>query len=291
MLGMNFTRLDVPWPAVDWLRVWDIGCDWSRIHLAPGRFDWSLLDQVVARAESVGAQIIYTAHGTPAWLAENPNNPHNAPWMPPGANSVPTDLDEWNKFIWALVERYQGRIDAIELGNELQIADFLYPYNDHTRTRWAEMTTVAHHTIKSIDPDMLVLGASIIPRSSAGGMHRASKWLECLRQQHWPVDAMATHIYPYVGDNYPKFADYYDAAHHAVVQHGGPKHLWVTEASFDLGGPVMEDAKAQNILRKVREKHHGFVLWYAFDRPDLGGMSAQFKPGTLAWSELEKYRN
>lgn len=120
-----------------------------------------------------------------------------------------------------------------------------------------------------------------------------SRWLldSHLADRAWPVDAMATHIYPLVGENYPEFADYYDAARDAVMQRGGPHHMWITESTFDLGGPVMDDAKAQNILRKVLEKHKGFVFWYAYDRPDLGGMSALFEPGTLAWSELELYRN
>jgi len=291
MLGMNFTRLDVPWPQVDWVRIWDVGCDWSRIHVGPDEYDWTLLDQVVARAEMINAKVIYTAHGTPTWLAANPDNPNNAPWMPPGANSVPTSIDEWNKFIWNLTTRYSGRIHAIELGNELQLADFLYPYDDETLSTWATMTWRAHHTIKSIDPTIVVIGASILPRTSSGGIHRAEKWLLHLADRAWPVDAMATHIYPLVGENYPEFADYYDAARDAVMQQGGPHHMWITESTFDLGGPVMDDAKAQNILRKVLEKHKGFVFWYAYDRPDLGGMSALFEPGTLAWSELELYRN
>lgn len=290
MLGMNFTQLETDWPRVDWVRIWDIGCDWSRIQSARHEYDWTRLDAVVGKAEAVGAKIVYVMHGTPRFLAENPNNDHTAPWMPPGSNSIPKDVDVWNEFAWEVASRYKGRIHAYEIGNELQLADFLHPWNDYTRGVWARMTKRAYRTIKAVDPDALVIGASVLPRKSSGGMKRGDLWLSALKKEGWPVDAMACHIYPTVGENYPEWAAYFQEVKSSVKAKGGPSKVWVTETLFDLLGPPMTDAKSQNITRKVREKHAGYVFFYAYDRPDLGGQGPWIKPGTLTWSELEKFR-
>jgi len=40
---------------------------------------------------------------------------------------MPTDINEFNKFIWNLATRYLGQINYFEIWNEPQLADFLYP--------------------------------------------------------------------------------------------------------------------------------------------------------------------
>ncbi len=300
MLGMGFTQLEPDWPAVDYVRIWDIGCDWARINTARNVYEWSRLDAVVAKAESIGARVCYVHHGVPQWLAKNPVNEHTAPWMPPGSNSVPKDLDAWNEWVWHVATRYHGRIHSYEIGNELQLPDFLYPWDQSTRNTWAKMHKRAYNTIKAVDPDALVGTASILPRKSSGGVKKGGKYLDEIakvagktkkgNQKAWPADFVACHIYPTVGENYPEWRDYYKEVKKASKDRGGPGKVWVTETAWDLLGPATDDAKGQNMMRKVREKHSGYVFWYAYDRPDLGGTGGLMKEGTLTWSELEKFR-
>ena len=295
MLGMGFTQLEVDWPRVDYVRIWDIGCDWARINTSRNVYEWQRLDEVVAKAESIGAKICYVHHGVPQWLAKDPDNPHCAPWMPPGSNSVPKDIDAWNEWVWHVASRYTGRIHSYEIGNELQLSDFLYPYDGSTRATWAKMHKRAYNTIKAVDPAALVGTASILPRQSSGGVKKGGKYLDEIAKLakggDWPADFVACHIYPLVGENYPEWADYYKEVKSASKERGGPSKVWVTESAWDLLGPVTDDAKGNNMMRKVREKHSGFVFWYAYDRPDLGGTGPLMKPGTLTWEELERFRN
>jgi hypothetical protein len=60
MVGMHFNSLD-GWPSygVTHVRLWDIGVSWSEIHLGVDVYDWSRLDQVVAKVESIGAKMTY----------------------------------------------------------------------------------------------------------------------------------------------------------------------------------------------------------------------------------------
>ena len=61
MRGMGFTRTDQEWPSgVTHGRIWDIGCTWADIHVAPDVFNWDRLDEVVAKMEANGiTHILY----------------------------------------------------------------------------------------------------------------------------------------------------------------------------------------------------------------------------------------
>ena len=137
---------------------------------------------------------------------------------------MPYDVDEFNKFCWNLAARYSGRISYYEIWNEPQLADFLYPYDDSELNCLATMTSRAYSTIRSIDPNVMIISASMLPRASSGGMTKAQKYLSALKshgrmrlyglqiannnnscyyfypywllRSGWNVDAFATHIYP-----------------------------------------------------------------------------------------------
>ena len=296
MIGMNHSDLDKPWPKTTWVRCWDIQCDMARVHLARHSYDWSRLDRWFDKAESIGAKTVYVIHGTPAFNAKNPTNEHNAGWMPAGANSVPKSIDVFNEFVHALCSRYKGRLHAIEVGNEAaNLLDFWNPITKASMETLVKMHKRAYKTAKSIDPSITVVANCILPRKSSGGVKKAQKFIDAMKAAGWPCDAVSCHIYPLPdnpdahggGANYPEFKRDYDAVKSAVKKAGGPyKKCWVTEFSIDLLKPRLSDAKAQNIIRKIREKHKGFVFYYAWDRPDLGGLYVG--PNTLAWSEMEK---
>lgn len=107
MSGMGFTSLD-GWPGsgITHVRIWDIGVSWREIHLGVDVYDWSRLDAVVSQIQSMyGAKITYVIGACPQWLAKYPDQPYYAPWLGPGSNSMPYDMDEFNKFAWNLATR------------------------------------------------------------------------------------------------------------------------------------------------------------------------------------------
>ena len=293
-LALNITDLDWEWPKVDWVRIWDVQCDWARIHTGPGQYDWSRLDHAFNRAQNAGAKVCYVMHGTPGWLAKKNPNEHTAPWMPPGSNSVPKNLDHANEFVWNLMTRYKGRIHALEVSNEVQLADFMFPWSESNRKTWAQVTKRAYKTVKSIDKNVLVVGGCVLPRKSSGGMKKGNLWLDELKKVGWPCDAVACHIYPTKGENFPQYKGYLDEVKAAVKKRGGPGKIWVTETLFDLLAGSMPDDKSANLVRKVQDKTNNLTFWYSVTqngRPDLQGQGKWMKPGTLTWAELEKNRN
>lgn len=286
MIGMHFNNP----PNIadsDWVRLWDCGVTWKDIHKAPDSFDWSRLDYLMNLYS--GRKILFCIAATPRWLAEDPDAPHFAPWLGPGTNSLPVDIDEFNKFVWNLTKRYKGKIHAYEIWNEPQLADFMYPYSKKNINKLALMTWRANRTIKRVDPNALVIGASILPRKSSGGMRRANHFLKALQKRNWPVDRMAVHIYPEIGSGPLQWASYLADAKTAVRKLGGPTRLWVTETNYNLLGPVISDQDAQEIIRKTYEyagKHP--VFWYSWDMTNvLGGLNMKHGSGT--WESIQRF--
>jgi hypothetical protein len=68
------------------------------------------------------------------------------------------------------------------------------------------------------------------------------------------------------------------------------KKLWITETTYGLLGYTIPDEKCEQL---VQDTYAGdgnrFIFWYAWQRPDLGGM--QIGPNTAAWSAIKQYHN
>ena len=274
MIGMNFSGGFLePWPdEVTHVRLWDNGIAWKDIHLGPDNYMWGALDAFVEKA--AGKHITYVIGATPRWLAKYPDQPHYAPWLGPGSNSMPYSLDEANKFAWNLATRYKGRIKAYEVWNEPQLADFLYPYNDTECNALASMTKRFYSTIKACDPAALVLAASVLPRESSGGMNKARRYLSAMQRKDWNVDAFTCHIYPEVGYWAPRWKSMLSDTASTLQSMGAPtSKLWITETLLGLLGPALTDAAAiDTAVKAIYEGDGGrFVFWYAWNRPDLGG--------------------
>ena len=290
MIGMHMTdRGD--WgsiPAeVTHLRIWDVGAHWGAIHTAPRTFDWTLLDELVDKAGD--RHVTYVIAGCPRWLAKHPDQEHFAPWLGPGSNSMPWSVDEFNDFCWQLATRYKGRINAYEVWNEPQLVDFLFPYTTAECNTLAQMTKRAYSTIKACDPAALVLAASVLPRDSSGGMKRATKYLLALRRKGWNVDAFTCHIYPEIGTGSKRWKAMLDDVVEGLRSLDPPtKKLWITETAYGLLGYDIPDAKARQLVRDTYDWDGGrFTFWYAWDRPDLGGM--RVGPGTAAWAAIKEF--
>lgn len=285
MLGMHFNDPLLDPPHTDWVRLWDCGVTWKDIHIARDEYDWSRLDYLVDLYSD--RKILYCVAATPRWLSIDPHAPHYAPWLGPGTNSLPYDIDEFNKFIWNLTTRYKGRIHAYEIWNEPQLADFMYPYNLRNRNRLAEMTKRAYKTIKSIDPSVTVLSASVLPRKSSGGMRRANRYLKALKRKGWPVDRISCHIYPEIGQGPKRWHEYLIKVRESAKKLGGPQLIWVTETNYNLLGQILSEQAASECVRQTYEyAGKSPIFWYSWDKTTvLGGLDIRY--GKSAWESMK----
>lgn len=285
MIGLNITDVMDPfWPKeMTHYRIWDAGAAWCQIHTGPRTYNWNQLDLIMAKAGD--RHITYVVGGCPQWLAKYPNNPHPASWLGAGSNSMPYDVDVFNEFIWHLATRYKGRINAYEIWNEPQLPDFMFPYTDAECHTLARMTKRAYSTIKTIDPEAAVLAASVLPRATSGGMVKARKFLTALKEKGWPVDIMTCHIYPEVGTGAKRWKNMLQDVSSTMDVMGAPNRLWITETAYGLLGPIIPDDKAKQLVEDTYEATNRFIFWYAWNRPDLGGM--QVGSNTAAWDQIK----
>lgn len=290
MIGMNYTFLEDVWPTeTTHARIWDMGVSWRDIHIAVDVYDWTRLDTVVDRMVAAGLNITYCVGLTPQWLAKYPNQPHYKPYYGPGSNSMPWSVDEFNKFIWNLATRYKGKIKNYEIWNEPQLAEYLYPYETAETNTLATMTQRAYNTIKSIDSTAIVLSASILPRTSSGGIAKAQKYLNSMQLKGYPVDAWTCHIYPEGTTNQASiWKGYYDAVKNEITARAtGTNKIWVTETALGLlQGPIAAD-KCYQYTENIYLHMNSFVFWYAWNRPDLGGATIKF--GSPQWEAIKTY--
>ena len=300
MLGMGFTQTNQEWPSeVTHARIWDIGCTWKDIHVAPDQYDWSRLDEVLGKMEASGYKhITYVIAATPRWAAGDPDAPHYAPWLGPGTNSLPGDLDaSWKPFVANLSQRYKGRINAYEIWNEPQLADFMYPYDDKNRNKLAQMTKDASRTIKGNDDKALIGSASVLPRPSSGGMKKGGKFFTALKKKDkktWcGIDFVACHIYPEGHTSQGTlWKDYHKDVKQTMKDMECPTtKIWVTETALGL----LDDAgipkdKVDKYTKTIKDYiKGGFVFWYAWERPDLKG--AWIGNGTYQWDAIKENWN
>lgn len=151
---VNSTTGTMPGFDVGAVRLWDSGTRWSLLEPGRGHYDWSALDRLVAGARKASLPVLFTFGGTPEWAS--PYGPRTA-YSDSSRVSPPDDLEDWNRFVRAVVERYRGRIDAYEMWVMAPSPRF---YTGSAQTL-ATMTRSGAETVHEIDPGATVVCPSM----------------------------------------------------------------------------------------------------------------------------------
>ncbi|MGE0310547.1 MAG: hypothetical protein AB7P21_02840 [Lautropia sp.] len=144
-----------------------LGILWYGINTADGVYDWSKMDNWVSTHHNAGKQIIYTLYGTPAWCSSNLGikDLYNRA----GGDSKPSSLTCVQKFVDALVRRYNGdgvrRIQKFEIWNEPNFQGYAYWRN--TAADLAAVGRTVYQTAKAVDPGIQVLWPAFVEWYSA----------------------------------------------------------------------------------------------------------------------------
>ena len=80
--------------------------EWQDVETAPGQYDWSELDSIVASAVRSGQRVLLSVVHAPAFR----RGPHSG--------LMPADPASFQQFMQVLAARYAGRVQAYELWNE-----------------------------------------------------------------------------------------------------------------------------------------------------------------------------
>ncbi|MEA3338098.1 MAG: beta-galactosidase [Chloroflexota bacterium] len=126
-----------------WVKQWFA---WADIEgRGKGQYDWSIPDRIVNQVEQHGLKLLVRVDREPSWAGPPPGNTQHF-------------LD----FLAALTSRYKGRIDAIQIWNEPNLARE-WGGRPPNPAEYARLLQLAYSTVKSIDPDVNVITAGMAP--------------------------------------------------------------------------------------------------------------------------------
>jgi hypothetical protein len=129
--------------------------EWAYFEGNPGQMDWSGYDAVVDAANQKGIKVMLSVVDAPHWSRTYfDDNVEGAP---------PDDLALFADFLGRLVDRYRGRIHAIEVWNEQNLDREWDTAEGVKAERYIEMLRLAYQAIKSRDPNIIVISGALSP--------------------------------------------------------------------------------------------------------------------------------
>jgi hypothetical protein len=179
---------------------------WSDQEGPPGRYAWGELDAVVNAVHNAGLKLLISVVSSPRFYTAN------------GRTGMPKNPEKLGNFVAALARHYQGKVQAIEIWNEQNLAvENGGRVSVADAGHYVELLKVAYTRIKEVDPSIFVLAGA----PSSTGVTKATI----------AVDDMTYYEAMYSYDD-GVIRDYFDAQ---AVHPGGaanpPDTLWPDEPS------------------------------------------------------------
>ncbi len=147
-LGMEWVKAQIQW----WL-----------VKPEPTADQWFFYDAVVDEAHNAGLRVMLSVVGAPEWTR-----------AAGGENGPPDDYNEYAKFLTELLQRYDGKVHAIEVWNEQNLDREWTTANGVSPEDYVRFLEVAHTAIKAQDPNVIVISGALSPTGGGDGI----SWLD-----------------------------------------------------------------------------------------------------------------
>jgi hypothetical protein len=140
--------------GLQWLKV---QVRWNDIEGVQGDHYWDVLDGVMREACNRGIRVMLSVVAAPDWTHANPMP------APEGQSAPPDDPALYANFIGQLVDRYPGRVGAIEVWNEENLEREWNTAAGISPTEYVRLLATTYATIKSKDLDIIVISGALAP--------------------------------------------------------------------------------------------------------------------------------
>jgi len=239
--------------GLGWTRDWSLS--WDVVEKEKGRFDWSASREVIERDRAFGFRVQEClGHPSSRWATTGSTDPQvrtgeGEPayrWYPPRS------LDDWEAYVYAVVNEWKGTIRQYEILNEPW---WKYPGGRAmTAEEYVEFARRGYQGAKRAWPDCIVIGGqggSPADEKRYGALYAAGLLQWC--------DAVCFHPY---GEYSQKD---FDSLFRVMEEHGSRKEVWNTEYAsyadedpdptavenvFSFTGPKAEALAAESIVRQ-----------------------------------------
>jgi hypothetical protein len=227
---------------------------WAGVEATQGTLDWSGIDKTVNSAASRNLAVVGMVNSTPRWaLASGGQYLSGRPASP----AVYAD------FVAKFVQRYQGKIAAVEIWNEPNAATFYSPAPDPAG--YVDLLKAAYPKVKAIDPSIVVLSAGLGAIQSFGSL--TINPVAYLTQMYAAgakpfIDAVSFHPYHYtlkfsagVGVTNSPLQQLMQMRQVMTANGDDGKRIWATEYGqpASSGGEATENDYIADILLKWQE--------------------------------------
>ncbi len=157
-LGMDWAKMQIQW----WL-----------VHPDPDVDQWFFYDGVVEQAHENGVRLMVSVVGAPAWTRADGTE-----------NGPPDDYTQYAAFLTEMLERYEGKIDAVEVWNEQNLDREWATANGVNPEDYVQFLQIANEAIKAHNPNIIVISGALAP--TGGG-----DWVSWIDDFQWLDRALA----------------------------------------------------------------------------------------------------
>jgi hypothetical protein len=267
--GMHVSQLAADaWPSVSvgTFRIWNGDSTWGALEPRPGEWNFARLDARVEQARARGASVLLVLSHPPGWASSRPDlQGYN------GSPAPPRDIAQWRNYVATVAARYAGRIEAYEIWNEPNLAQFFVG----SPQQLGELTRVAADAINSVDSRALVVSAGFSARTGGAESYFRAYVASGIASA---VDVVGIHIYPYPG-NGPESMVGLAQRFRSIANGAGlsGKPMWNTEIGYGRSPDylVSESAAASLVLRTYLVLPAAGLVrnyWYMWDDREFVGL-------------------
>jgi hypothetical protein len=248
---------------------------WNEIEPQPGGFDdargstWAKYDYLVEALGREGVQVLARIENTPAWARPGEDTAAH-PFGPPA------DYDRYASFVGQVVRRYRGRLAAVQVWNEPNLASE-WGGRQPDPVAYTDLLRRIQAAVRAADPSVTVVAAGLAPTD---GLHPgAMNDLEFLEGMYaagakGAFDAMGVMVYGlgaspdnrHVGRQFPINFSRPVLTREVMVRHGdGATPVWATEYSW-ISVPDEWTGRPSTWGRSLSEQQQGDYLVGGLER-------------------------
>ncbi len=123
--------------------------DWNSTEYARGLYHWGELDHLVAEAQKYGLKIMLSVARAPGFSRPEPVE----------EDGPPSDFSIFRDFMFALSNRYKGRVAAYELWNEPNLRREWRGF-DLSAEKFVELIKAGSNGVREGDPDAVIISGA-----------------------------------------------------------------------------------------------------------------------------------
>lgn len=128
---------------------------WEDVEPERGQFDWSKLDLVMPSKAKFGLNIMLSIVTAPNWARESGVNLDK--------HGPPASFADYVNFVTAILKRYPGQVQAIEVWNEQNLDREWTSTSGLSAANYVTMLRETYTAIKAIDPGIIVISGALAP--------------------------------------------------------------------------------------------------------------------------------